>query len=247
MPGRDRLVLLAGFAAPLALAAILVPWRASFPNTDAALVLILLVVAVAADGYRPAGFAAALSAAVWFDFFLTRPYEQFSILRRADIQTTLLLLIIGVAVTELAAWGRRQHAVASRRAGYLDGISAAAQAVATGSSPSDLIDQVSRQLTVLLSLQSCHFQHGVAGLGQPARLHHDGTVTAGRQAWDVDSAGFPRGSDLELLVENGGLLQGRFLMTPGPGARPGLEQRLLAAAFADQAGTALAAGHPVDQ
>jgi K+-sensing histidine kinase KdpD len=247
MPGRDRLVLLAGFAAPLALAAILVPWRASFPNTDAALVLILLVVAVAADGYRPAGFAAALSAAVWFDFFLTRPYEQFSILRRADIQTTLLLLIIGVAVTELAVWGRRQHAVASRRAGYLDGISAAAQAVATGSSPSDLIDQVSRQLTVLLSLRSCHFQHGVAGLGQPARLHHDGTVTAGRQAWDVDSAGFPRGSDLELLVENGALLQGRFLMAPGPGARPGLEQRLLAAAFADQAGTALAAGHPVDQ
>ena len=48
-------------------------------------------------------------------------------------------------------------------------------------------------------------------------------------------------------MENGGLLQGRFLMTPGPGARPSLEQRLLAAAFAGQAGPALAAGHPVDQ
>jgi hypothetical protein len=36
-------------------------------------------------------------------------------------------------------------------------------------------------------------------------------------------------------------------MTPGPGARPSLEQRLLAAAIADQAGPALAAGHPVDQ
>jgi K+-sensing histidine kinase KdpD len=247
MPGRDRLALLAGFAAPLALAAILVPWRASFPNTDAALVLILVVVAVAADGYRPAGFAAALSAAVWFDFFLTRPYERFSILHRADIETTVLLLIIGVAVTELAVWGRRQHAVASRRAGYLDGISAAARAVATGGSPSVLIEQVSGQLTGLLSLQACHFQYGVAGLGQPARLHHDGTVTAGRLAWDVGSAGFPRGSDLELLVENGGILQGRFLMTPGPGARPSLEQRLLAAAFADQAAAALAAGHPVGQ
>ena len=132
MPGRDRLALLAGFAAPLALAAILVPWRASFPNTDAALVLLLVVVAVAADGYRPAGFAAALSAAVWFDFFLTRPYERLSILRRTDIETTLLLLIIGVAVTELAVRGRRQHEVASRRAGYLDGISAAARAVASG-------------------------------------------------------------------------------------------------------------------
>ena len=45
------------------------PWRAGFPDTDAALVLILLIVAVAANGHRLAGFVAALSAAVWFDFF----------------------------------------------------------------------------------------------------------------------------------------------------------------------------------
>ena len=139
-----------------------------------------MVVAVAANGYRLAGFVAALSAAVWFDFFLTRPYERFSIFRRADIETTVLLLVIGVAVTEIAVWGRRQHAVASRRAGYLDGIGAAAQAVAAGGPPSDLIDEVSGQLTGLLSLQACRFQYGVAGIGQPARLQHDGTVTAGR-------------------------------------------------------------------
>jgi K+-sensing histidine kinase KdpD len=232
-------------AAPLALAAILAPFRASFPNTDAALALILLVVAIAANGYRPAGYLAALSAAVWFDFFLTRPYERFSITRRTDIETTVLLLVIGVAVTELAVWARRQHAAASRRAGYLDGISAAAKAVAAGGSPSALIEQVTSQLTQLLALQSCRFQFGVAGLGRPARLHHDGTVTAGDQAWDVDAMGFPAGTDTELLVENGGILQGRFLMTPAPGGRPTLEQRLLAIAFADQAGAALATGHPV--
>ena len=247
MPGRDRLAMVAAFAAPLALAAILVPWRTSFPNTDAALVLILVVVAVAANGYRLAGFVAALSAAVWFDFFLTRPYERFSIFRRADIQTTVLLLVIGVAVTELAVWGRRQHATASKRAGYLDGIAAAAQAVAAGGSPSDLIDQVSVQLTGLLSLQSCRFQYGVAGIGQPARLLHDGMVTAGRQARDADSAGLPHGGDTELLVESGGILQGRFLMTPAPDAHPSLEQRLLAVAFADQVGAALVASHPIEQ
>ena len=65
--------------------------------------------------------------------------------------------MIGVAVTELAVWGRRQHAAASRRAGYLDGISAAAQAVAAGGSASELIKQVSRQLTELLSLLTCRF------------------------------------------------------------------------------------------
>jgi hypothetical protein len=35
-------------------------------------------------------------------------------------------------------------------------------------------------------------------------------------------------------------------MTPLPGARATLEQRLLAIAFADQVGAALASSHPVD-
>ena len=244
---RDRLAVLAALVVPVVVAAILVPFRSSFPNTDAALVMILVVVAVAANGYRLAGVLAAVSVAVWFDFFLTRPYETFSITRRTDIETTVLLLVIGVAVTEIAVWGRRQHLTASRRAGYLEGISSAAQAVAAGGSASALIDQVTGQLTQLLSLRSCSFQRGVAGLGRPARLRHDGSVTIGQRAWNVDSEGFPASSDTELLVESGGMFQGRFLMTPAPEARPTLEQRLLAVALADQVGAALATSHPVDQ
>ena len=241
---RDRVAVLVALAAPLALAAILVPFRASFPNTDAALAMILVVVAVAANGYRLAGILAAVSAAVWFDFFLTRPYERFTINQRNDIETTVLLLVIGVAVTELAVWGRGEHTAASRRAGYLDGINAAAQAVATGGSAAALTDQVTGQLTRVLSLQSCRFQYGVAGLGQPARMHHDGSVTAAHRTWDVDAEGFPPNTNLELLVESGGVFQGRFLMTPLPDAHPTLEQRLLAVALADQAGAALATSPP---
>ena len=189
--GRDRLAVVAALVAPLALTVILVPFRASFPNTDAALALLLVVVAVAANGYRLAGYLAALSAAVWFDFFLTRPYEEFTITRRADIETTVLLLVIGVAVTEIAVWGRRQHAAASRRAGYLDGINAAAHAAAAGGSPSELIDQVSARLTELLSLRSCTFQYGKAGLGNPARLRHDGQVVMGHRTLDVAAEGLP--------------------------------------------------------
>jgi len=127
---RDRTAVLAALVAPLALAAVLVPFRAGFPNTDAALALLLVVAAVAANGYRLAGVLAAVSVAVWFDFFLTQPYERFAITHRTDIETTVLLLVIGVAVTEIAVWGRRQYATASRRAGYLDGINGAARAVA---------------------------------------------------------------------------------------------------------------------
>src|SRR5512135_1736430 len=61
---RDRLAVLAAVAAPLIVTAVLVPLRTSFANTDAALVLVAVVVAVAANGNRLAGVLAAVSAAV---------------------------------------------------------------------------------------------------------------------------------------------------------------------------------------
>ena len=59
--GRDQAAVLAGLAAPLALTAILIPFRDSFPNTNAALALVLVVVTVAATGYRLAGVLASVS------------------------------------------------------------------------------------------------------------------------------------------------------------------------------------------
>ena len=234
---RDRIAIAAGLAAPLILTAVLVPFRNQIANTAAALALILIVVAVAATGTRLAGFVAAVSAAAWFDFFLTRPYEQFTITRAADIETTVLVLVIGIAVTEIAVWGRRQQSAAVRRAGYLAGINDAAAAVSAGSSPAALLDRVAAALTQLLSLRSCEFQYGMAGLGGPARLGHDGVVLVAGEPADVRRDGLPDAT--ELLVESGGRLQGRFLMRPAPGARPAREQLLVAVALADQAGAAL--------
>jgi K+-sensing histidine kinase KdpD len=243
---RNVLATLAGLAGPLVLAAVLVPFRSDFANTDAALAMLLIVVAVAAAGYRPAGWLAAASAAAWYDFFLTRPYDQFSITRATDIETTILLLVIGIAVTEIAVWGHRQYASASRTSGYLDGINAAARAVAEGESPAALPDQISARLVQLLSLRSCQFQYGIAGIGQPGRIHHTGEVTVGGSPWDVQQFGLPQTAGTELLVESGGRLQGRFLMQPDPAARPTREELLVAVAFADQVGAALGASHPAE-
>jgi K+-sensing histidine kinase KdpD len=243
MLSRDRLAAAAGFVAPLALAAVLVPFRSSFPNTDAALAMIAIVVAVAAAGNRLAGLVAAVSAAAWFDFFLTRPYETFAINRAADIETTVLLVVIGAAVTEIAVWGRRQYSAASRRAGYLDGINDASRAVATGDSPSAVADRIAAGLIQLLSLRSCEFQYGMAGIGGPARLERDGTINFDGEPYDLPHGEWPSGVGLELLVESGGRLRGRFLMQPGKYLPTG-EQLLVAVALADQAGASLAATYP---
>jgi hypothetical protein len=142
--------------------------------------------------------------------------------------------------TEFRRTASRRRRTSSKRAGYLEGIRAAAQAVATGASAATLTDQVCSSLTAVLSLRACVFQAGMAGIGAPARLEQDGRVTMTRQSWDADRDGLPFSIDTELLAEADGLLMGRFLMTPLPGAHPSMEQRLVAIALADQAGAALA-------
>jgi len=52
--------------------------------------------------------------------------------------------VVGVAVTELAVWGRRQQTLASREAGYLAGIQATAEVGATGGSAKALIKEHAR-------------------------------------------------------------------------------------------------------
>jgi hypothetical protein len=74
----------------------------------------------------------------------------------------------------------------------------------------------------------------------PPRLLRDGRITTAGYAWDTEHEGLPPGRETELLAEAGGLLQGRFLLTPGPATCPSLEQRLVAIGLADQAGAALA-------
>ena len=102
-----RWLLLAAVVGPLAAGAALIPLRDRIDNTNIALLLVVAVVAVASGGRRPAAVAAALSAAAAFNLFHTRPYYSLRIDSSDDIVTALLLLVVGIAVGELALRGRR--------------------------------------------------------------------------------------------------------------------------------------------
>jgi K+-sensing histidine kinase KdpD len=189
---RDRAAIAAALIAPLAAAAVLLPFRATWPNTNVALLLVVVVVAVAAIGNRAAGAIAAVGAAVWFDFFFTLPYERFTIRSSADVTTFVLLLVVGVAVSQLAAYARRLKVVAITDAGYLAQIHQTASLTQTAKSPEDVVDHVREQLASLLDLRECRFEYGVL-LGHPPRLEPDGTVLVGRFRWDLENAGLPGG------------------------------------------------------
>jgi hypothetical protein len=234
---RDRLALAAAVLAPLVTCAVLVPFRAHFPNTDAALILVAVVVAVAANGHRFAGVLAAASAALWFDFFLTQPYEHFSITSSNDIRTAVLLLLVGVAVTELAVRGRRQRVLALTDAAYLAAVHDNAERLAEGDDDS-MAGRVAAELTELLGLRACRFQVEEPA-GHPPSLEADGTLRWGVSRWDVERDGFPR-DDIALAARHRGAVLGYFVLTPTPGTAPSREARLVAVVLAGQAGAALA-------
>jgi Domain of unknown function (DUF4118) len=236
---RDRAAVAAGVLLPLAVAAVFLPLRSSWSNTNMALVLVVAVVAVAAMGNRLAGALAALSAAAWFDFFYTVPYERFSISRAADIRTAVLLLVVGVAVSQLAARARRLKVIAITDARYLAEIHEAAELAQVARTPDAVIDHVKRQLTTVLDLAGCRFEYGTL-IGHPPRLESDGSVTVGRRHLDVELAGLPR-EEIELRTFGHGQYHGRFMLAPKPESRPSLQARLVAVTLADQAGRAFRA------
>jgi Domain of unknown function (DUF4118) len=233
---RDGAAVIAGMLLPLAVAAVFLPLRSSWSNTNMALVLVVAVVAVAAMGNRLAGALAALSAAAWFDFFYTLPYDRFTIYRAADIRTSVLLLVVGVAVSQLAARARRLKVIAITDARYLAEIHETAELARAARSPDAVIDHVKQQLTSVLDLAGCRFEYGTL-IGHPPRLEPDGSVTAGRRHLDVDEFGLPR-EEIELRTFGNGRYYGRFMLAPKPESRPSLQARLVAVTLADQAGRA---------
>jgi hypothetical protein len=236
---RDGAAVAAGLLLPLAVAAVFLPLRSSWSNTNMALVLVVAVVAVAAIGNRLGGALAAVSAAAWFDFFYTVPYDRFTIARAADIRTAVLLLVVGVAVSQLAARARRLKVIAITDARYLAEIHQAAALTQTARTPDAVVDHVRVQLTGLLDLAGCRFEYGTL-LGHPPRLESDGSVTVGHHHCDVEESGFPAG-EIELRTFGNGQYYGRFMLAPKPESRPSLQARLVAVTLADQAGRAFAA------
>ncbi|MBN9737815.1 DUF4118 domain-containing protein [Pseudonocardia sp. P1] len=211
--------------------------RAVLANTSAALVLVLVIVATAVAGDRVAGLLAAVSSAAAFDFFLTVPYYAFAIRTAADIETAVLLLAIGVAVTEICWWGRRHRSRSEGRQRYLEGVAHAARMAADGSSARDLVATVESMIVEVLDVDGARYEHGPVGTGDAPGspvLHRDGSLTWGRRRIDMAREGLPTMDVIELPAGSGPD-DGRFLLTASTRVRrPGPEQLLVAVTLAEQ-------------
>ncbi len=235
---------------PIAVGALLSLTRELIANNGATLVFVLVVVAVAATGHRAAGLVAALVSAAAFDFFLTQPYLQFAISDRDDIEAAVLLALIGLAVTEIALWGRRQQAQASTNAGYLHGLVSTARLAASGvTAANDVVELVGRQIGDVLDLDECRFDPGPSDPNRP-RLNPDGSITWRGRAVDVAREGLPTLDAIELPLASAGIDHGQFLLVSTSAIRrPDVERLQVAVTLAEQAaavlaGSALSRGRP---
>ena len=233
-----RLIRLAALGAPLVVAAVLVPFRDSFPGSDAALLMVVVIVAVAAAGDRLAGLLGAISAGLWYDFFLTRPYERFTISHRPDIETTVLLFVVGLGVTELSARGRDHRSLATEEANYVAQVHAVARMMAEGEDPEVVLARVGEALCVLLHLRSWEFDRAQSS-GHPATISRTGDVELAGRRWNS----LP-GRQVDLPIEYQGRRYGRFVLVPTPGVPVSRKRRLVAVTLADEVGAVLAATSP---
>lgn len=226
---------------PLVICLALSAGRDTVSNATDVLILVTIVVGAAAAGDRWAGMLAALSSALWFDFFLTQPYLRFAITSPSDIGDTVLLLVIGAVVTELALWGHRQASRASGRAGYLEGaLSTAELVLGRHESVASLTGMVSDQLIEVLGIETCRFVTGDNRDDSMAVLQHDGSVTRHGHPLNIDRGGLPTDTETVLLVRRNHGVLGHFVLTSaGAVARPTAEQRRVAVLLADQVASLL--------
>jgi len=224
---------------PIAVSAILVAFRDQFRPSNAALVLVLVVLAAAILGGRWGGAMAAVVSALCFDFFFTRPYYSLTIDSRDDIETTIVLLIVGLAVGELVVRARRSHQMARASRREVEQVRRVAALGAGGEAAGKLIQILQRELVEALGARGARFERPPFATVLP-RLGH-GSVTV-----PAPTNGTPTGpgNEVELPVWGQGREFGRFVLvlsenSTGVSINP--DDRALAAALADQLGAALAA------
>jgi hypothetical protein len=224
----------------IAVAGGLVALRGELANVNVALILVLIVLGAAAIGGRRPGAFTGVIAATSFDFFHTRPFGSLKIAQANDLVTTLLLLVVGLVMGDVAERSGHFRARLRDDQRELRRLHRVARLAASGAEDDrDLVLTVTAELIDALRLRECRFERPPFRVQLP-QLEADGAI-AGRSRVFHPQGGFELpgpGVDLRVVGRKGTV--GRFILVPTPGARVSTERLLVAVALADELGLAVA-------
>ena len=231
--GRVGLGVSIGAIGSILAGAALVSVRDHFAAVNVVLILVLFVLIGAVIGGRTAGAVSAVAAAVSFDFFYTQPYNSLKIDSAQDVETTVLLLIVGIAIGEIVARADRIRDAVSGGRRELNRLHRVARLAADGEAIEDLISAVAAELTATLELNRCTYQE-VPYSGTYPRLEQTGAIS-GTNLVRYTKHGYElphEGVELPVVVND--QIVGRFVMIPTPGVGVSVDRRMVAITLADQ-------------
>jgi K+-sensing histidine kinase KdpD len=235
--GGSLVVASLGAIAVIVAAALLVPARDWLGNTNVALVLVGIVVAAAALAGRVAGVTTALAAAVSYNFFHTEPYRTLRIDDREDIITVALIVIVGVAVGEVALLARHERARSRSRARGARDIEEAVGLLASDAPVDDVWAAVRDALAAELGVTGAEFRPGPPAEDAPT-IDRAGHLHPMPRSYVRSGFALPTGTCIPVVAA--GRTLGCIVLTPTAQVGVSPEQRRVAVALADVLGLALA-------
>jgi hypothetical protein len=224
--------------APFVLAVSLASFRGTFTTTAAALTFVAVIAAVSILGSRVSGLLATASSAIWFDFYLTKPFDRLTISHRPDLETTICIIVVGLCVNELAGANRRSYRRAGQKSNYVTTVHELAVMVSGDFTLEEILRFAEQSLREVLLLRECTFERVETGLPY-ARIVAEGSVVHVGLQWPTKELGIP-GPRAEILAQWRGRSYGRFVLTPSPGEPVSLDRRVVAVSLASLVAGALA-------
>ena len=231
-----RIALAVGPPMALAVAGLLEQVRDNIGVANVALALSFVVVVAAISG-RAAGLTTAVTAGLAYNFFHTRPYYSLRISSGRDIATVILLMLVGVVVSEISAWRRRAQAASVRQLRGARALESTAAQLAAGAQPDEIWSGIRAALIDSLELSDCRYEPG----GSPSvpALPRTGSLLAGRMQLGRHGFELPTtGAAVEVVYA--GQTLGHIVLTPQGHAGSTRDDRRIAVALADQFAVALA-------
>ena len=234
----DTLVGSLGAIAAIAVAALLTPLReTAFGNTNAALVLVVVVAATASHGGRAAGAVSALIAALSYNFFLTRPYLSLHIDHTTDVVTVLLLVVVGLVVGEFARNRFRRDRQLRRTTAGSHRLERVARLMSDGMRGDELANAFAHEIAEELDAREVRWQPGSEPTGLPV-IEPSGWIPSSIHHHQAEGFELPAdGGELPVLFA--GSQVGSMLLTPSPGVGVSIDERRVAVALVDLLGSAI--------
>ena len=227
---------LSGLSA-LVVAMLMVIVRGELRPEAIALVLAVTVAVAGRVGGREGGVAAALISAVAFNFFHTRPYLSLHIESRADVETVIILLAVGVIVGTVAAREHRYNVSTSEYDDELRSIHQVSVMVADGAEPLAVVGAATDALRTVLHLRACRYEDAPFAATYPS-LNRHGSTGGGLATYIATRTGLELPAEgVVLPVRSAGETVGRFVLSPTPGFGVSRHARLAAVVVADHVGT----------